>query len=59
VICLILYPAFSASIRHRSSSFSNAFSSVSSFFNGWRSTPGTIPATSQLFWPISITAIKV
>jgi hypothetical protein len=30
VIRLILYPAFSASIRHRSSSFSNAFSSVSS-----------------------------
>src|SRR5262249_32354753 len=25
----------------------------------WRSIPGTIPATSQLDWPISITAINV
>jgi hypothetical protein len=25
--------------------------STASFFNGWRSTPGTIPATSQLDWP--------
>ena len=46
-------------LRHRSSSFNKAFSSASSFFNGWRSTPGTIPATSQLFWLISITAINV
>ena len=44
----ILRPAFSASSRHRCSSFSNAISSAASFFNGWRSTPGTIPATSQL-----------
>src|SRR4029077_7953583 len=35
------------------SSFSNALSSTASFFNGERSTPGTIPATSQLDWPIS------
>ena len=56
---LILCPAFSASTRHRSSSFSNSFSSVSSFFKGWRSTPGTMPATSQLFWLISMTAINV
>src|SRR5271154_2593601 len=55
----ILCPAFSASSRQRSSSFSNAFSSTASFFNGERSTPGTIPATSQLDWPISITAISV
>jgi hypothetical protein len=34
--------------RQRFSSFSNAPSSISSFFNGWRSTPGTRPATSQL-----------
>src|SRR5258708_17190263 len=44
----ILRPAFSASSRHRCSSFSNALSSTASFFNGWRSMPGTIPATSQL-----------
>ena len=29
------------------------------FFNGWRSTPGTMPATSQLDKLISITAISV
>ena len=43
-----LCPAFSASARHRSSSFKSSFSSAASFFNGWRSTPGIIPATSQL-----------
>ena len=36
-----------------------ALSSTASFFNGERSMPGTIPATSQLDWPISITAISV
>ena len=50
---------FLASSRHRCSSFSNALSSTASFFNGWRSTPGTIPATSQLDWLISMTAISV
>ncbi|MGY4420997.1 hypothetical protein ACVWY2_003446 [Bradyrhizobium sp. JR6.1] len=45
--------------RQRLSSFSKAFSSTSSFFEGWRSTPGTIPATSQLDRLISITAISV
>jgi hypothetical protein len=54
----ILRPAFSASSRQRLSSFSNALSSTASFFNGWRSTPGTMPATSQLDKPISITAIS-
>src|SRR6516165_3007285 len=58
-IRLIPCPACSASSRQRLSSFSNALSSTASFFNGWRSTPGTIPATSQLDWPISITAISV
>jgi hypothetical protein len=29
------------------------------FFNGWRSTPSAIPATSQLDWLISMTAISV
>ena len=43
----------------RCSSFSNALSSTASFFNGWRSTPGTIPATSQLDRLISMTAISV
>src|SRR6516225_4815884 len=55
----ILRPAFSASSRHRCSSFSNALSSTASFFNGWRSTPGKMPATSQLDTLISITAISV
>ena len=54
-----LRPAFSASSRHRCSSFSNALSSTASFFNGWRSTLGTIPATSQLDRLISMTAISV
>src|ERR1035437_3317903 len=52
-------PAFSASSRHRYSSFSNVLSSTASFFNGWRSTPGTMPATSQLDRLISMTAISV
>src|SRR6187397_1117306 len=43
----------------RASSFNNALSSTASFFNGWRSTPGTIPATSQLDRLISMTAISV
>ena len=34
-------------------------SSAASFFSGWRSTPGTMPATSQLDRLISITAISV
>src|ERR1700686_2072139 len=55
----ILRPAFSASTRQRLSRFSNELSSTASFFNGWRSTPGTMPATSQLDWLISITAISV
>src|SRR5450756_2084576 len=55
----ILRPAFSASSRHRCSSFSNALSSTASFFNGWRSTLGTMPATSQLDRLISMTAISV
>src|SRR6266852_5063677 len=45
--------------RQRLRSFSNALSSTASFFNGWRSTPGTTPATSQLDKLISITAINV
>ena len=56
---LILWPAFSASPRQRSRSFNRSFSSGSSFFNGWRSTPGMIPATNQLSLLSSITAINV
>jgi hypothetical protein len=41
-------PAVIASFRHRCSSRSSAALSGSSFFNGCRSIPGTIPATSQL-----------
>jgi hypothetical protein len=48
-----------ASFRHRSIKLKSASSPGSSFFKGWRSTPGMIPATSQLFWLSSITAINV
>src|SRR5262245_47000456 len=59
VIRSILCPAFSASFRHRSKSFKSSFSSGSSFFKGWRSTPGMMPATSQLSLLSSIAAINV
>ena len=32
---------------------------ASSFFSGWRSIPGTIAATSQLDWLISMTAMSI
>jgi hypothetical protein len=41
-----------ASARQWFNTFSNARSSIASFFNGWCSTPGTRPATSQLDWLI-------
>src|SRR3954466_4274684 len=56
---LISRPACAASLRQRCTSFSNSSSSAESFFNGWRSMPGTSPATSQFDWLISITAISV
>ena len=56
---LIRCPAFAASSRHRCSNFSNALSSTASFFNGWRSTPGTMPATNELDRLSSITTISV
>jgi hypothetical protein len=56
---VIVRPAFVASSRQRCSSRSSADSSASSFFAGWRSIPGTTPATSQLDWLISMTAISV
>jgi hypothetical protein len=56
---VIIFPAFTASSRQRSSSSNSAFSSGTSFFNGWRATPGIIPATSQLVLLISTTATNV
>src|SRR3954447_20188625 len=56
---LITRPAWAASLRQRCTSFSNSSSSAESFFNGWRSMPGTSPATSQFDWLISMTAISV
>src|SRR5437660_5419392 len=52
-------PARTASFRHRSINCNSAVASGSSFFNGWRSTPGTTPLTSQLALLISTTTTKV
>ena len=52
-------PAFTASSCHRWINCSSAFSSGSSFFSGWRSSPGAISATSQLDWLISTTTMSV
>src|SRR5215471_5517010 len=46
-------------MRHRSINRNSAVASGSSFFNGWRSTPGTTPLTSQLVLLISTTPTKV
>src|SRR5215813_9876922 len=46
-------------MRHRSINRNSAVASGSSFFNGWRSTPGTTPLTSQLILLISTTTTKV
>jgi len=59
VIRLIGRPARTASFRHRSINRNSAVASGSSFFNGWRSTPGTTPLTSQLALLISTTTTKV
>src|SRR6266511_3028492 len=58
-IRLIGRPARTASMRHRSINRNSAVASGSSFFNGWRSTPGTTPLTSQLVLLISTTTTKV
>jgi photosystem II stability/assembly factor-like uncharacterized protein len=47
------------SFRHRSINRNSTVASGSSFFNGWRSTPGTAPLTSQLALLISTTTTKV
>jgi transposase len=52
-------PVRIASLRQRCSSFSSPDSSDASFFRGCRETPGIIPLTSQLDWPISITTTSV
>ena len=56
---LISRPALTACCCHRCNSASNPFSSAPNFFNGWRSIPGTIPATSQELRLNSTTASKV
>src|SRR3954471_7167946 len=56
---LITRPAWVASLGQRCTSFSSSSSSGESFLSGWRSMPGTSPATSQLDWLISMTAISV
>src|SRR5260221_4891803 len=56
---LIGRPARTASFRHRSINRNSAVASGSSFFNGWRSTPGTTPLTNQLALLISTTNTKV
>src|SRR5439155_26762293 len=56
---VIVCPALTASACHRFSNCNSARSSGSSFFSGCRSTPGTMPATSQLDWLISITVTSV
>src|SRR3954465_8046557 len=56
---LISRPACAASLRQRCTSFSSSSSSGESFFSGWRSMPGTSPATSQFDWLTSMTAISV
>src|SRR5258708_25582004 len=52
-------PARTASFRHRSINRNSAVASGSGFFNGWRSTPGTTPLTSQFALLISTTTTKV
>src|SRR3982750_2507628 len=56
---LISRPACAASLRQRCTSFSSSSSSGDSVLSGWRSMPGTNPATSQFDWLVSMTAINV
>src|SRR2546430_2572534 len=53
------HPLLRRHFRHRSINRNSAVASGSSFFNGWRSTPGTTPLTSQLALLISTTTTKV
>ena len=54
----IVRPAFTASARQRSTKRNNASGSGSSFLTGNRSTPGSIPAASQLAALISTTTVR-
>src|SRR3954466_6133625 len=56
---VIVRPFWAASARQRINKRSNSTSLGSSFFSGWRSIPGTMPATSQLAWLISMTEMIV
>src|SRR3954466_3691749 len=56
---VIVRPFSVASARQRMNKRSSSTSLGSSFFSGWRSIPGTMPATSQLAWLISMTAMIV
>src|SRR5437763_3410394 len=59
-IRVIVRPALTASSRQRCSRPSSRSGGLgSSFLRGWRSMPGSIPATSQLDWLISTTAMIV
>src|ERR1700737_713755 len=58
-IRVILRPALTASSRQRCSRPSSLSALGSSFLRGWRLMPGSIPATSQLDWLISTTAMIV
>jgi hypothetical protein len=55
----IVRPVFAPSARQRLSKASSADGSGSSFFCGWRSSPGTVSPTSQLEWLSSTAAIRV
>src|SRR4029453_16801253 len=56
---VIVRPFWVASARQRINKRSSSTSLGSSFFSGWRSIPGTMPATSQLAWLISMTEMIV
>src|SRR4051812_3115912 len=56
---VIVRPFWVAWARQRINNRSKPPSFGSSFFSGWRSIPETMPATSQLAWLISITAMIV
>src|SRR3954467_6592340 len=56
---VIVRPFWVASARQRINNRSKSPSLGSSFFSGWRSIPGTMPATSPLAWLISMTAMIV
>ncbi len=55
----MLRPALAASSCQRRSRSSSIVSSGLIFLSGWRAIPGTIAATSQLDWLISMTAMRV